>query len=241
MRVMRNPIIVALDVAEAEAALRLVEELAPVAGAFKVGKELFVSAGPDVVRRIRATGASVFLDLKFHDIPHTVSRAVEAATRLDVQMLTVHASGGREMLGAATRAATEEAQRLGRPAPLLLAVTVLTSLNSSELAELGMDSNIGAQVERLALLATHCGVGGLVCSPLELVYLRQILPRMTQLVTPGIRPASSEKDDQKRTLSPKEAMEAGADWLVIGRPICAAENPRAAAEDILASLGAWPG
>jgi len=233
---MRNPIIVALDVPDEAAALTLVQELAPVVGAFKVGLELFTSAGPDVVRRIRGTGASVFLDLKFHDIPHTVARAVASATRLDVQMLTVHASGGREMLRAASLAANEEAARLGQPAPLVLGVTVLTSLSSAELGEIGMDAKIGAQVERLALLATGCGLGGLVCSPLELVFLRQILPRGTQFVTPGIRPVDSDQGDQKRTLSPREAMEAGADWLVIGRPICAAPNPRAAVEEILASI-----
>ncbi len=238
MRVMRNPIIVALDVSDPETALRLVQQLAPVVGAFKVGKELFVSAGPDVVRRIRAAGSSVFLDLKFHDIPNTVARAVEAAARLDVQMMSVHASGGRGMLQAAARAAEEEAQRLGRPPPLLIGVTVLTSLNSGELAEAGMNPNIGSQVERLALLATHCGLGGLVCSPLELVFLRQIVPPTIQLVTPGIRLANATKDDQQRTLSPREAIDAGADWLVIGRPIYAAKNPRAAAEEILASLPA---
>lgn len=238
---MRNPIIAALDVPEPEAALKLVEQLTPVVGAFKVGKELFVSAGPDVVRRIRASGAAVFLDLKFHDIPNTVARAVEAATRLDVQMLTLHASGGREMMRAAARAAEKEAQRLGREAPLLLGVTVLTSLGAGDLSELGMETNIGSQVERLALLAAHSGLGGLVCSPLELVFLRQILPRATQLVTPGIRPAGSEQDDQKRTLTPNEAMESGADWLVIGRPIYAAANPRAAAEEILESLSGGGG
>jgi orotidine-5'-phosphate decarboxylase len=233
---MRNPIIAALDVPNTEAAFRLVEQLAPVVGAFKVGKELFVSAGPEVVRRVRSSGSDVFLDLKFHDIPNTVARAVEAAVRLDVQMLTLHASGGRAMMEAAARAASDESNRLGRKTPLLLGVTVLTSLSSNDLSELGMGPNIGSQVERLALLASQAGLGGLVCSPLELVFLRQLVPRNIQLVTPGIRPSGSEPDDQKRTLSPKEAMESGADWLVIGRPICAAENPRAAAEEILASL-----
>jgi len=235
---MRNPIIAALDVPDTDAAFRLVEQLAPVVGAFKVGKELFVSAGPEVVRRIRSAGADVFLDLKFHDIPNTVARAVGAAVRLDVQMLTLHASGGRAMMEAAARAAADEAKRQGRKAPLLLGVTVLTSLSSNDLSELGMGPNIGAQVERLALLATQSGLGGLVCSPLELVFLRQLVPRGVQLVTPGIRPSGSGGDDQKRTLSPKEAMESGADWLVIGRPICAAKDPRAAAQGILASLSA---
>ena len=235
---MRNPIIAALDVPTAEAALKLVQELAPVVGAFKVGKELFVSDGPEVVRKIRARGASVFLDLKFHDIPNTVARAVAAAAQLDVQMLTIHASGGREMMRAAEQAAQETAKRLGRAPPLVLGVTILTSLDSNELAEIGMNANVGHQVERLASLAVRAGLRGLVCSPLEVAGLRSIIPAGMQLVTPGIRPAEEKQDDQKRTLSPPEALAAGADWLVIGRPICAAQDPRAAAEKILASLDA---
>ena len=233
---MHNPIIVALDVPKAEAALNLVEQLAPVVGAFKVGKELFVSAGPDMVRRIRATGASVFLDLKFHDITHTVAKAVAAAVQLDVQMLTIHTSGGSEMMSAAERAAQETAKKFRRTPPLVLGVTILTSLDSNELAEIGMIPNVGHQVERLASLAAKAGLRGLVCSPLEISGLRQILPANIQLATPGIRPVGANQDDQKRTLSPKEAMAAGANWLVIGRPIYAADNPRAAAENILASL-----
>ncbi len=233
---MSNPIIAALDVPTLETALRLADQLAPVVGAFKLGKELFVSAGPEVVRRIRGLGASVFLDLKFHDIPNTVAAAVRAAVRLDVQMLTVHVSGGSVMLRAAERAAQETAASLGRTPPLVLGVTILTSLDSNELAEIGMNANVGHQVERLASLAAKAGLRGLVCSALEIAALRQIIPEEMQLVTPGIRPAGSETDDQKRTLSPKEAIDAGADWLVIGRPICAAENPRAAATKILASL-----
>ena len=233
---MHNPIIVALDVPQPEVALKLVEQLAPVAGAFKVGKELFVSAGADVVRRIRAAGASVFLDLKFHDIPNTVAQAVAAAVQLDVQMLTIHTSGGTEMMRAAERAAQQTAKNLRRPPPLVLGVTILTSLDRNELAEIGMVPNVEQQVERLALLADKAGLRGVVCSPLEIVVLRQILPADTQLVTPGIRPIDAKSDDQKRTLTPREAIAAGANWLVIGRPIIAAENPRAAAENILASF-----
>ena len=233
---MHNPIIVALDVPKLEVALKLVEQLAPVVAAFKVGKELFVSAGSDVVRRIRATGASVFLDLKFHDITNTVAKAVAAAVQLDVQMLTIHTSGGSEMMRAAERAAQETAKKLRRTPPLVLGVTILTSLDSNDLAEIGMIPNVGQQVERLASLAAKAGLRGLVCSPLEIAGLRQILPADMQLATPGIRPAGANQDDQKRTLSPKEAIAAGANWLVIGRPIYAAENPRAAAENILASL-----
>ncbi|HXT40152.1 MAG TPA: orotidine-5'-phosphate decarboxylase [Candidatus Angelobacter sp.] len=233
---MHNPIIVALDVPDSAAALKLVEQLAPVVGAFKVGKELFVSAGPGVIRDIRAAGASVFLDLKFHDIPNTVARTVEAAVRLDVQMLTVHASGGGEMLRAAESAAQATAAKLGRTPPLVLGVTVLTSLDANQLSEIGIEPNVGHQVERLALLAVSSGLRGLVCSPLEIAGLRQIVPADTKLVVPGIRPAGSAKDDQRRVLSPREALDAGADWLVIGRPICTSRNPRAAAEKIVESL-----
>jgi len=221
--------------------MKLVQQLAPVVGAFKVGKELFVSGGPEVVRKIRSSGASVFLDLKFHDIPNTVARAVAAAAQLDVQMLTIHSTGGSEMMRAAEQTAQETAKRLGRTPPLVLGVTILTSLDSNELAEIGMNANVGHQVERLASLAIRAGLRGLVCSPLEIAGLRQIIPTDIQLITPGIRPADEKKDDQKRTLSPTEALAAGADWLVIGRPICAAENPRAAAEKILASLDASNG
>jgi orotidine-5'-phosphate decarboxylase len=233
---MRNPIIAALDVPTAEAALKLAKQLAPVVGAFKIGSELFTSAGPDIVRRVRATGASVFLDLKFHDIPNTVTKAVTAAVQLDVQMLTIHTSGGFEMLKAAEQAAEEIAWKLGRIPPLVLGVTVLTSLDTAALREVGLDVNVEYQVRRLATLATKAGLRGLVCSPQEVVKLRQVVPPSMQLVTPGIRTGKEKTDDQKRTLMPREAMDAGANWLVIGRPIYAAENPRAAAEKILESL-----
>jgi len=233
---MSNPIIVALDVPGVEKALTLAEQVAPAVGAFKIGSELFTSAGPDIVRRIRATGAAVFLDLKFHDIPNTVAKAVAAATRLDVQMLTIHAGGGPEMMRAAEGAAQETAAALGRPAPLVLGVTVLTSMDASELSAIGLPPNPGKQVERLATLAADAGLRGLVCSPLELAALRQLLPASVQLVTPGIRGPGDAAGDQKRTLSATEALSAGASWLVIGRPIYAAENPRAAAETILSSL-----
>ncbi|HEY5346288.1 MAG TPA: orotidine-5'-phosphate decarboxylase [Verrucomicrobiae bacterium] len=233
---MRNPIIAALDVSSAEQALKLAEQLAPAVGAFKIGKELFVSAGPDIVKKIRATGANVFLDLKFHDIPNTVAKAVASAVRLDVQMLTIHTSGGGEMMRAAEKSAQDTAKSLGRPAPLVLGVTVLTSSNNETLLEIGCEPNVGHQVKRLAALAVKSGLRGLVCSPLEIADLRLILPAEIQLVTPGIRTGAEKADDQKRTLTPREAIQAGASWLVIGRPIYAAENPRLAAEKILESL-----
>lgn len=232
----RNPIIVALDVPSADKAAALATQLAPAVGAFKIGSELFTSNGPEIVRRLRATGAHVFLDLKFHDIPNTVAKAVAAAVHLDVQMLTLHTSGGLEMMHAAEEAAQKTARDLGRQPPLVLGVTVLTSLNSAAMAEIGYSENIGQQVERLAALAIKAGLRGLVCSPLELVTLRQSLPPEIQLVTPGIRGPADTQGDQKRTLSAREALRAGASWLVIGRPIYDAANPREAAEDILRSL-----
>ena len=227
---MPNPIIAALDVHDDARALTLAEKLAPAVGAFKIGKELFTAAGPDVVRRVRDLGADVFLDLKFHDIPHTVAKAVTAAARLDVQMLTLHASGGTAMMQAALEAA-------GDDGPLLLAVTVLTSMDETDLAEVGVEKSTAEQVLHLAKLATQAGLKGLVCSPKELTSLREALPPEVQLITPGIRPDGTDPADQKRTMTPAEALAAGANWLVIGRPICAAENPRQAAEEILDSLG----
>lgn len=231
-----NPIIVALDVPTPELALTLAKQVAPVVGAFKIGSELFTAAGPYIVRQIRSTGTSVFLDLKFHDIPNTVAKAVSSATLLDVQMLTVHASGGSEMMRVAEESAQRTARESGHNPPLVLGVTVLTSMNVTSLSEMGGDANVGRQVERLATLAVKAGLCGLVCSPLEIAALRQILPANIQLVTPGIRTGTVKADDQKRTLSPREALDAGANWLVIGRPIYAAEDPRAAAEKILESI-----
>jgi orotidine-5'-phosphate decarboxylase len=233
---MRNPIIAALDVPSEEAALRLAEKIAPAVDAFKIGSELFTAAGPDIVRKIRAKGSGVFLDLKFHDIPNTVARAVAAAVRLDVQMLTVHAGGGPAMLRAAEAAAQETARTLGQDAPLVLGVTVLTSMDGSELSAIGMAANVGHQVARLARVAIEAGLRGLVCSPLEIGDLREMVPSEIQLVTPGIRTGAEASDDQRRTLSPREALEAGANWLVIGRPIYAARDPLAAAEGILRSI-----
>ena len=233
---MQNPIIVALDVPTAERALELATQVAPAVGAFKIGKELFTAACPDVVKRVRDTGASVFLDLKFHDIPNTVAGAVASAVRLDVQMLTIHTSGGSEMMRAAEESAQQTALQSGRNAPLVLGVTVLTSMDSRALEEIGSGTNVGKQVERLASLAVKAGLRGLVCSPLEIACLREILPANVQLVTPGIRISKQPGDDQKRTLTPREAMDAGANWLVIGRPISAAQDPRAAAEAIWETL-----
>jgi orotidine-5'-phosphate decarboxylase len=232
----QNPIIVALDVPTAEQAVTLAQQVAPAVGAFKIGSELFTAAGPEIVKSIRATGASVFLDLKFHDIPNTVAKAMASAVRLDVQMLTIHTGGGLAMMQAAEESAQKTAAQAGLNAPLVLGVTVLTSLGSDDLADVGITAGIGRQVERLAQLAARAGLRGLVCSPLEVAGLRQSLPSHMQFVTPGIRTVDDAASDQKRTLSAKEALEVGANWLVIGRPIYAAWDPRAAAEKIRDSL-----
>lgn len=233
---MQNPIIVALDVPTPEQAVALAQQVAPAVGAFKIGSELFTAAGPDIVKRIRSTGAAVFLDLKFHDIPNTVAKAVASAVRLDVQMLTIHASGGFAMMQAAEESAQKTAAQAGVNAPLVLGVTVLTSMESTDLADVGITIGIGHQVERLAQLAARAGLRGLVCSPLEVAGLKLSLPDQMQFVTPGIRGAEDAASDQKRTLNAREAMDAGASWLVIGRPIYAAPDPRAAAERILSGL-----
>jgi len=232
----KDRLAVALDVPDARAALSLVDCLGDSCRWLKVGMELYYAAGNDLVAQLQQRGYKIFLDLKMHDIPNTVAKAVASAVRLDVQMLTIHASGGAEMLRAAEQSAQATALALGRTPPLVLGVTVLTSMNSNALTEIGCDANMGRQVERLAALAVASGLRGLVCSPLEIAALRLVLPASVQLVTPGIRTGAEKADDQKRTLSPREALEAGANWLVIGRPIYAAENPRAAAEKILASL-----
>ncbi len=218
--------------------MKLAKELQPAVGGFKIGLELFTSAGPEIVKRLRGSGAQVFLDLKLHDIPNTVASAVAAAVRLDVQMLTLHTAGGTEMMKAAERAALAAAAATGTAAPLILGVTVLTSMDANTLRETGCEADPGRQVERLAQLAVKAGLRGLVCSPRELSTLRRVLPPEIQLVTPGIRAGTEPADDQKRTLTPVEAMRAGASWLVIGRPITRAAKPREAAEGIVASLQA---
>ncbi len=220
-------IVVALDRPTYPAAMELVAQLDPSLCRLKVGKELFTAAGPELVRDLTARGFGVFLDLKFHDIPATVAAACRAAAELGVWMLNVHASGGRRMLEAAAEVVQQSANR-----PLLVGVTVLTSLSAEEFAELGHRRDIPAQVVSLAAMCDQSGLDGVVCSAREAGILRRELRPGFRLVTPGIRPAGSDAGDQRRTMTPTEAMRAGVDYLVIGRPITHAADPLAALQAI---------
>jgi len=231
-------VIVALDFANPMHALALADRLDPAACALKVGKELFVIAGPEPVRWMIGRGFRIFLDLKFHDIPNTVAQACAAATRLGVWMLNVHAAGGSAMLVAARASVDATAAVIGRPRPLLIAVAVLTSLGDQDLADVGVAESAPRQALRLARLTAAAGLDGVVCSAVEAPGLRSALgPRFT-LVTPGIRPAGSSKDDQTRVITPEAAVANGADYLVIGRPITQAPDPVAALAAINNALGA---
>ncbi len=225
-------LILALDTPNRAAAAPLLRPLRGSLRWVKIGLQMFTADGPDCVRAVADEGFNVFLDLKLHDIPNTVARAVESLCALPIGMLTLHCAGGREMLAAA-----RAAQAQSRPDLLLLGVTVLTSMDAAGLAEIGVAASPEAQVGRLASLATGAGLTGLVCSPLELAALRSRLPAGVKLVTPGIRTAGEAGgDDQKRVLTPGEAARAGADFIVVGRPILKAPDPAAAARAILAEL-----
>ena len=232
-----NPILVALDVESAARAVELADQLRGSVGGFKIGKQLFTAAGPAMVRELTNRGDRVFLDLKFHDIPNTVAGAVQSAVATGAWMVNVHASGGSAMMTAAADAARKTAAAMGQPRPLVIAVTVLTSMDNAGLAEIGVSRPMLEQVVHLAKLAQASGLDGVVASPQEVRAIRSACGADFQIVTPGIRPADQQgKDDQARTLTPAEAIAAGSSYLVIGRPITAAPNPRAAAETIAATL-----
>ena len=233
-----NRILVALDVPSAAAALSLADTLRGAVGGFKIGSQLFTAAGPEIVRTMVGRGDRVFLDLKFHDIPNTVAGAIQSSADLGVWMVNVHASGGRPMMEAARKAA-DERQSAGGTRPLVIAVTVLTSLDAGTLASVGVAATPLDHVVRLAELAQASGLDGVVASPQETSAIRRACGPDFVIVTPGIRggSAAASKDDQQRTMSPAEAVAAGSSYLVIGRPITGAANPREAALTIAASTG----
>jgi orotidine-5'-phosphate decarboxylase len=234
-----DKLIFALDAAGYEDAMKWVELLSGHVGMFKVGKELFTALGPQIIKSIKERGQKVFLDLKFHDIPNTVARAAEAAVGLGVDMFNVHASGGSRMIQESVSAALTCAGKLGKAKPIFLAVTVLTSLNNDDLAEIGFQRNTGELVVRLAKLAQKAGASGVVASPLDIALLRKSLGDDFIIVTPGIRGADEKaKDDQKRTLSAYEAVKEGADYIVVGRPIRKAEDPLTACRQIVGEIEA---
>jgi orotidine-5'-phosphate decarboxylase len=227
----KDRLIVALDVPGATQARQIVHSIGDAATTYKVGKQLFTAEGPQFVRELVASGRKVFLDLKFHDIPNTVASAVKAAAELRVSMLTVHASGGSKMLRAAAEAASQSPSR-----PMVLAVTVLTSLSDADLQEVGIAGDVLSQVLRLGALAGHAGCGGLVASAKEAGELRRELGEGFVIVTPGVRPAGTAAGDQARVVTPADAIAAGATHLVVGRPILEAADPAQSAADIVAEI-----
>lgn len=231
-----NPILVALDVPSAREALALADTLRGAVGGYKVGSQLFTAEGPDIVRALAMRGDRVFLDLKFHDIPNTVAGAISSACRLGAWMVNVHAAGGPAMMAAAKDAA-DRAATGGQARPIVIAVTVLTSMDAATLGTIGITKSPLAQVLHLARLAQDAGLDGVVASPLETAAIRAACGPDFQIVTPGIRggAAGEAKNDQSRTMTPGEAVRAGANYLVVGRPITAAADPRLAAQQIAAA------
>lgn len=227
-----SPIIVALDYDDANAALAFVDRIDPRDCRLKVGKEMFTFNGPQFVKSLHERGFDVFLDLKFHDIPNTVARAVAASAEMGVWMVNVHASGGARMMEAAKQAL----ESYGKDAPILTAVTVLTSMDDSDLAGIGINATPAAHAERLALLTKDCGLDGVVCSAHEAKRLKYLCGTDFKLVTPGIRPIGSDVGDQRRIMTPQEAVEAGVDYMVIGRPITRSDNPTLTLQQINLSI-----
>jgi orotidine-5'-phosphate decarboxylase len=234
----KHKLIVALDVDTRAEAERLVEILEPYVGAFKVGMQLYNGEGPDIVRSLMGRGAKIFVDLKFHDIPNTVVQAGRVMTRLGVFMYNLHVAGGSEMMQQTAEATRKEATALGMDPPLLLGVTVLTSITGQQLREeLGVERDLTEQVVKWARLAQESGLDGVVASPMEIRAIRQACGSEFLIVTPGVRPAGAQLNDQKRVMTPGEAITAGASYLVVGRPITAAANPAIAARAIVEEMG----
>ncbi len=233
---LKGRLIVALDVSDLGRVRDCVKRLAPELGMFKVGKQLFTHAGPQAVRLVQELGGEVFLDLKFHDIPNTVAKASAEAARLGVKMFNVHASGSLEMMRATVKEVRRVCQQEKRRRPVMLAVTVLTSLNQDDLKRVGIDGQVADQVVRLALLTQEAGMDGVVASPHEVADIRVACGPRFVIVTPGIRPRANGHADQQRVMTPAEAIQAGVDYIVVGRPILEAEDPVAAARAIVADM-----
>jgi orotidine-5'-phosphate decarboxylase len=233
---MRERLVVALDVDNLNQVRSLVRRLASEVGMFKIGKQLFTHAGPQAVRLIQELGGEVFLDLKFHDIPNTVAKAAIEATRLGVKMFNVHASGSLEMMRATVKEVRRVCRQEQQRKPIMLAVTVLTSLNEDDLKRVGIGGEVAHQVVRLALLTKEAGMDGVVASPHEVADIRQACGRRFVIVTPGIRPFASNRNDQQRVMTPSDAVRAGVDYIVVGRPILEAKDPVAAAHEIVAEM-----
>lgn len=227
-----SPILVALDYNDRAAAMAFVDRIDPQSCRLKVGKEMFTLFGPELVKDLHTRGFDVFLDLKFHDIPNTTAHAVAAAAELGVWMVNVHACGGARMMTAAREALLP----FGKDAPQLIAVTVLTSMESSDLKDIGIDASPADHAERLARLTQQCGLDGVVCSAHEAVRFKQAFGADFKLVTPGIRPAGSDAGDQRRIMTPQQAQQVGVDYMVIGRPITQSADPQSTLKTILASL-----
>lgn len=232
----RERLIVALDVDDLNQAKDLVQALANEVGMFKIGKQLFTHAGPQAVRLIQELGGEVFLDLKFHDIPNTVAKAAIEATRMGVKMFNVHASGSLEMMRLTVKEVERVCRQEKRRKPIMLAVTVLTSLNQDDLKRVGVDGKVADQVVRLALLTKEAGMDGVVASPQEVGDIREACGRHFVIVSPGIRPTDSKRNDQQRVMTPGQAVRAGVDYIVVGRPILEARDPIAAARNIVAEM-----
>lgn len=237
MTALRNPVFCAIDTTDLNAATRLAARIGDTVGGIKLGLEFFTSQGRRGVEQVaKASEAPLFLDLKFHDIPNTVAGAIRAAVQLRPAIVNVHAAGGRTMMQAAARAASDAAAEFAVPRPMVLAVTVLTSMDDDDLAGTGVGRAVTDQVRALAALAKESGIDGVVCSPREATLLRADLGPDFKLLCPGVRPHWAGADDQKRIMTPAEAVAAGADYLVVGRPITAAADPIAAAEKIVSEL-----
>lgn len=235
---MKEKVVLALDVANIETAESLVKELKDYVGVFKVGKELFTAEGPAVFKMIRENGGEIFADLKYHDIPNTVANAARVLVRQGVEIFNVHAQGGYEMIKATREAIEDEAKKLGVKRPVLLAVTILTSLSDEDLKRVNIDSTTKDYVLLLAKLAKEAGADGIVCSPQEIEIIKSELGNEFITLTPGIRPKWAVTGDQKRIMTPKDALKKGTDYMVIGRPITKAENRVEAAKKILDEMEA---